>query len=153
VNGSNAVIDRLSDILFIEAIQTYLQLTNNDLSYLAALKDPRLSKALKSFHQQPAKNWTVQTLSAEAGMSRSAFADKFKQMVNMSPMEYVTGWRMQQAYDELTSNSKSVIQLAEDSGYQSEAAFRKAFKKQFGIGPGAVRKTHDRNGPVTNARL
>ncbi|NOR43178.1 MAG: helix-turn-helix domain-containing protein [Gammaproteobacteria bacterium] len=137
---TNAIIDRLSDILFIEAIRKYIQLQNNNQGYIAALKDSRLSKALTSFHKQPENTWTVQTLSEEAGMSRSAFADKFKQMVDMSPMEYVTGWRMQHAYDELTSNGKSVTQITEDSSYQSEAAFRKAFKKQFGVGPGMVRR-------------
>jgi AraC-like DNA-binding protein len=129
--NSNAVIDRLSDILFIEAIRAYM---------LAVMKDPRLSKTLTSFHKQPAKNWTVQTMSEEAGMSRSAFADKFKQMLGMSPMEYVMSWRMQQAYNTLTSGNESVMQIAEDCGYQSEAAFRKAFKKQFGIGPGTARR-------------
>ena len=138
--GSSAIIDRLSDILFIEAIRTYIRLHGNDQGYIAALKEPRLSKALTSFHKYPAKNWTVQKLSEEAGMSRSAFADKFKQMVDMSPMEYITGWRMQNAYDVLTSDGKSVMRIAEDSGYQSEAAFRKAFKKQFGVGPGSVRR-------------
>ncbi|MCK5395049.1 MAG: AraC family transcriptional regulator [Gammaproteobacteria bacterium] len=138
--GSSAIIDRLSDILFIEAIRKYIQMQNNNQGYIAALQDSRLSKALTSFHKQPENTWTVQTLSEEAGMSRSAFADKFKQMVDMSPMEYVTGWRMQHAYDAMTSDSKSVMQIAEDSGYQSEAAFRKAFKKQFGIGPGMVRR-------------
>ena len=138
--GSNAIIDRLSDILFIEAIRTYIRLNDNNQGYIAALQDQRLSKALTSFHKQPANNWSVQTLSEEAGMSRSAFADKFKQMVDMSPMEYVTGWRMQHAYDVLVSDIKSVMQIAEDCGYQSEAAFRKAFKKQFGVGPGSVRR-------------
>ena len=108
-SGSNAIIDRLSDILFIEAIRTYIRLHNNNQGYIAALQDQRLSKALTSFHKQPARNWSVQTLSKEAGMSRSAFADKFKQMVEMPPMEYVTGWRMQHAYDVLTSDNKSVI--------------------------------------------
>jgi AraC-like DNA-binding protein len=139
-SGSNAIIDRLSDILFIEAIRKYIDLQSNDQGYIAALQDQRLSKALASFHKQPASNWSVQTLSDEAGMSRSAFADKFKQMVDMSPMEYVTGWRMQHAYDVLISDIKSVMQIAEDCGYQSEAAFRKAFKKQFGVGPGTVRR-------------
>ena len=138
--GSNAIIDRLSDILFIEAIRTYILQHEDGLGYIAALKDPRLSKALTSFHKQPADNWTVQTLSDEAGMSRSGFADQFKHMVNMSPMEYVTGWRMQHAYDMLISDNKSVMQIAENCGYQSEPAFRKAFKKQFDIGPGAVRR-------------
>lgn len=138
--SSNPVIDRLSDILFIEAIRTYMRLNVKDQGYMAALKDPKLSKGLTSFHKQPEKNWTVQTLSEEAGMSRSAFADKFKQMLDLSPMEYVMGWRMQQAYDALALGDKPVIQIAEDCSYQSEAAFRKAFKKQFGIGPGIARR-------------
>ena len=138
--SSSAIIDRLSDILFIEAIRTYMQLNEKDRGYLAALKDPRLSKALTCFHKAPEQNWTVQMLSEEAAMSRSAFADQFKHMVGMSPMEYVTGWRMQNAYDVLSSDNTSVMQIAEDSGYQSEPAFRKAFKKQFGVGPGSVRR-------------
>ncbi|MFV9615719.1 MAG: AraC family transcriptional regulator [Gammaproteobacteria bacterium] len=137
---SSVILDRLSDILFIESIRAYVKLQNNDFGYLAALHDKRLCKAFTCFHDKPAENWSVQTLSERAGMSRSAFADKFKQMVNMTPMEYVTGWRMQNAYDALTSNDNSVMQIAEESGYQSEAAFRKAFKKQFGVGPGSVRK-------------
>ena len=140
ISGSNAIIDRLSDILFIEAIRTYILLHDSNQGYIAALKDPRLNKALTSFHKQAAKNWSVQTLSDEAGMSRSAFADQFRQMVGMSPMKYVTGWRMQNAHDALTSENKSVMQIAEDCGYQSEAAFRKAFKKQFDVGPGSVRR-------------
>lgn len=139
-NGSNAIIDRLSDILFIEAIRTYIQVNDNSKGYIAALQDQRISKALTVFHKQPAISWSVQSLSEEAGMSRSSFADKFKQMVSMSPMEYVTGWRMQYAYDALTSDNKSVMQIAEDCGYQSEPAFRKSFKKQFGVGPGSVRR-------------
>ena len=138
--GSNAVIDRLSDILFIEAIRTYIHSHEDNHGYIAALKEPRLSKALISFHKQPTQNWTVQTLSEAAGMSRSGFAELFKSVVSMSPMEYVTGWRMQYAYDLLTSSTKSVIQIAEECSYQSEAAFRKVFKRQFDIGPGAVRR-------------
>ncbi len=138
--SSSAIIDRLSDILFIEAIRTYMQVNEKDRGYLAALKEPRLSKALASFHKTPEQNWTVQTLSEEAAMSRSAFADLFKHMVGMSPMEYVTGWRMQSAYDVLSSDNTSVTQIAENCGYQSEPAFRKAFKKQFGVGPGSVRR-------------
>ena len=138
--SSSAIIDRLSDILLIEAIRTYTDFSEKDKGYLAALKDTRLCNAITSFHKAPGQNWTVHTLSESAGMSRSAFADQFKHMVGMSPMEYVTGWRMQQAYDVLSSDNKSVMQIAEDSGYQSEAAFRKAFKKQFGIGPGSVRR-------------
>ncbi len=139
-SSSSAIIDRLSDILLIEAIRTYSQFNEQDKGFLAALKDSRISKALSGFHKTPEQNWSVQTLSEMAAMSRSAFADLFKHMVGMSPMEYVTGWRMQHAYDVLSSDHTSVTQIAEDSGYQSEAAFRKAFKKQFGVGPGSVRR-------------
>jgi len=124
----------------IEAIRTYTLLNADNLGFPAATKDPRLGKALSSFHKAPENNWSVQTLSEEAAMSRSAFADQFKQMVGMTPMEYVTGWRMQQAYDALTADNSSVTQIAETCGYQSEPAFRKALKKQFGVGPGAVRR-------------
>ena len=75
-----------------------------------------------------------------AGMSRSAFADKFHKLVNMTPMQYVTCWRMQRAHERLNTTKESVVQVAELSGYQSEAAFAKAFKKHFGFGPGVVRK-------------
>ncbi|NRB38834.1 MAG: AraC family transcriptional regulator [Pseudomonadales bacterium] len=139
-SGSTAIIDRLSDILFIEAIRTYMQLHENNMGYIALLKDPQLSKALASFHKQPEHYWSVQALSEEAGMSRSRFAEQFKKMLNMSPMEYVTGWRMQHAYDMLVSDNKSVMVVAENCGYQSEPAFRKAFKKQFNVGPGWVRR-------------
>lgn len=138
--GSHAVINRLSDILFIEAIRTFMKTQEDSRGYIAALKEPKLSKALISFHKQPTRNWTVQSLSEEAGMSRSGFADLFKSIIYMSPMEYVTGWRMQFAYDSLVTSDKSVIQIAEECSYQSEAAFRKVFKKQFDIGPGAVRR-------------
>ena len=138
--GSSAIIDRLSDILFIEAIRTTMQRHEEGLGYIAALKHPRLSKALTSFHKLPEDDWSVQMLAEKAGMSRSGFAEKFKHMVGMSPMEYVTGWRMQSAYDMLISDNKSVTKIAEDCGYQSEPAFRKAFKKQFSIGPGAARR-------------
>jgi AraC-like DNA-binding protein len=138
--NSSAVIDRLSDILLIEAIRTYSQLNSEDKGFFAAIKDQRLGKALTSFHRAPEKNWSVQMLSEEAAMSRSAFADQFKHMVGMTPMEYVVGWRMQHAYDALTSDSRSVTQVATECGYQSEPAFRKAFKKQFGVGPGSVRR-------------
>ena len=150
--NSNAIIDRLSDILFIEAIRTYMQLDNRDQGYIAVMKDPRLGKALTSFHNQPAINWTVQFLSKEAGMSRSSFADKFKQMLDMSPMEYVQGWRMQQAYEALASGDNSVMQIAEDCGYQSEAAFGKAFKKQFGIGPGTARRNAQEQSVSANSK-
>jgi AraC-like DNA-binding protein len=137
--GSDAVIDRLSDVLFIQAVRAFLKQQHQQSGYLAALVDPRLGKALSAFHQAIGDDWSVQKLADAAGMSRSAFADAFTDLVGMTPMQYVTGWRMQYAYDQLLTTPQSVAQIAETCGYMSESSFSKAFKKQFDVGPGAAR--------------
>jgi AraC-like DNA-binding protein len=142
--GSDAVIDRLSDVLFIQAVRTYMEQQHQDSGYLAALTDPKLGKALGAFHTAVGEDWSVQKLAETAGMSRSAFADAFTDLVGMTPMQYVTGWRMQYAYDQLLTTSDSVAQIAENCGYMSESSFSKAFKKQFDMGPGAARHESDR---------
>jgi AraC-like DNA-binding protein len=141
--GSDAVIDRLSDVLFIQAVRTYLEQQHEQSGYLAALVDPRLGKALAGFHGAIGDDWSVQGLADVASMSRSAFADAFTDLVGMTPMQYVTGWRMQYAYDQLLTTSQSVAQIAESCGYMSESSFSKAFKKQFDVGPGAARHGTD----------
>lgn len=137
--GSDAVIDRLSDVLFIQAVRTFMEQKRQDSGYLAALVDPKLGKPLAAFHAAIGEDWSVQKLAEEAGMSRSAFADAFTELVGMTPMQYVTGWRMQYAYDQLLTTSDSIAQIAESCGYMSESSFSKAFKKQFDVGPGAAR--------------
>jgi transcriptional regulator GlxA family with amidase domain len=141
--GSDAVIDRLSDVLFIQAVRTYLKQQQQECGYLSALVDPRIGKALSEFHAAIGNDWSVQGLADAAGMSRSAFADAFTDLVGMTPMQYVTGWRMQFAYDQLVTTSQSVAQIAESCGYMSESSFSKAFKKQFDVGPGAARHGTD----------
>jgi AraC-like DNA-binding protein len=141
--GSDAVIDRLSDVLFIQAVRTYLKQQQQECGYLSALVDPRIGKALSEFHTAIGDDWSVQGLADAAGMSRSAFADAFTDLVGMTPMQYVTGWRMQFAYDQLVTTSQSVAQIAESCGYMSESSFSKAFKKQFDVGPGAARHGTD----------
>lgn len=138
--GSDVVIDKLSEVLFIHVIRTHMQQQKTSAGFISALADKQISKAMASFHSKPGDSWSVESLATSAGMSRSAFADKFHKLVNMTPMQYVTCWRMQRAHERLVTIKESVIQVAEQSGYQSEAAFAKAFKKHFGFGPGIVRR-------------
>ena len=138
--GSDVIIDKLSEVLFIHVVRTHMQQQQTSNGFVAALADKQISNALASFHATPGKVWSVERLANEAGMSRSTFADKFHKLVNMTPMAYVTCWRMQTAHRLLAENKEPVATVAEQSGYQSEAAFAKVFKKHFGYGPGKVRK-------------
>ena len=141
--GSDVVIDKLSEVLFIHVVRTHMQQQKTSTGFIAALADKQISKAMSLFHAKPGDSWSVESLATNAGMSRSAFADKFHKLVNMTPIQYVTCWRMQLAHERLTTTKESVTQVAEQSGYQSEAAFAKAFKKHFRFGPGAVRKKNN----------
>jgi AraC-like DNA-binding protein len=137
--GSTLVIDKLSEILFINAIRHYLE-NNPDLGFIAALADEKIGKVLSGIHESVEKHWSVEGLAQHAGMSRSAFSARFTALVGLSPMQYLSRWRMSKAHELFLDSNHSVAQVAERSGYQSEAAFAKAFKRQFGYGPGAARK-------------
>jgi AraC-like DNA-binding protein len=138
--GSEAVVDKLTEILFIHVIRAYMLQSNTDKGFLAALTDRSLSKVVTTIHKEPGSKWSVDRLAEQAGMSRSAFSKHFQQITDMTPMQYVTRWRMQVAYEALRNTKTSVAVIAERSGYQTEASFRKAFKETTGLGPGAVRK-------------
>ncbi len=142
--GSDVIVDKLSEILFIHVIRAYVQHAGVKTGLLAALSDTRLGRAIRAVHEDPAYNWRVSTLAEKAGMSRSAFASHFQAVTGITPMQYVTNWRMQTAFEKLRTGKVSVGLIAEQSGYQTEASFRKAFKKQMGVGPGAVRRYPDR---------
>ncbi|MCU7845612.1 MAG: AraC family transcriptional regulator [Candidatus Thiodiazotropha sp. (ex Monitilora ramsayi)] len=137
--GSDLVIDKLSEILFIHVIRNHLA-KNQDQGFIAALADTRLGKALSKMHENPAGNWTVEKLATIAGMSRSAFSAQFSQSVTISPMQYLTRWRMTLANERFRTTGDSVSQVAAQSGYESEAAFAKVFKRHFGYGPGEARR-------------
>lgn len=139
--GGEAVITRLSDILVIQAIRTWIETDPGGQSgWLGALQDPQIGRAFSLIHRDPARNWTVGTLAAELAMSRSAFAARFTDLAGEPVMRYVTRWRMQVARDRLQQDGATVAELAGELGYESEAAFSRAFKRTVGVSPGALRR-------------
>lgn len=141
--GSEAVIARLADILVIAAMRQYLsELDDDELSWLSALEDERIGKSLRLIHDQPQKHWSLEELAIAVGMSRTSFALQFKRLVGNTPMDYLTEWRMSMAYSKLQLSKDTVLAIALDIGYQSEAAFSRAFKKVIGKSPGAVRRDY-----------
>jgi AraC-like DNA-binding protein len=138
--GCDVLLDRLGDALFILVVRAVMQRASVDHGYLAALGDRQLARAFQAMHNAPEQAWTLDTLGRAAGMSRSAFATRFHQIVGMTPMHYLTRWRMQLAQDGLSDPGLSMIDIAERTGYTSEAAFSRAYKRQFGTTPGSARR-------------
>jgi len=138
--GNAVTINRLAEVLFIHAIRAYILKKKEETGFFAALKDPKLSTVLKLVHNNPEKNWTLEKLSAEAGMSRTLFANKFRDIVGETPLHYITNWRILKAKQFLTESSASIIEVAEKVGYSSEAAFNRAFKKKVLKTPAAYRR-------------
>jgi len=142
--GSEAIIDRLADILFIEVLRAYIKKESSN-SGLVAITDPKISRVLEEIHTDPGKNWQVENMAAIACISRSAFAERFNKLIGTSPMSYVTRWRMQYAHRKLTESTESIGDIAQNSGYQSVGSFGKAFRKEFGVSPKAVRRRESVN--------
>lgn len=139
--GSVAIIERLSEILFIQVIRAYSKTATESVGYLAALGHEQLSRALAEMHMEPHKKWTLEGLSRVAGLSRSSFAEEFRTLMGMPPMEYLTRWRMLVARAKLLETRKPLVEIAEDVGYQSEASFSTAFKRVFGSSPSTYRNS------------
>lgn len=140
--GGETVITRLADILVVQAIRSWIEsVPESDDGWLAALRDERVGRALAAIHREPHLRWTVATLASEVGMSRSGFSARFSDMVGESAMRYLANWRMALAKTQLQEGSDSIVMVANSLGYQSEAAFGRAFKRAFGISPGAMRRT------------
>jgi AraC family transcriptional regulator, alkane utilization regulator len=140
--GAQAVLTRLSDVLFIQAVRAYLcSLPEGTGSWLRAMTDPQVGQALTLIHQQPEQPWKVETLAAEVAMSRSAFAARFTQLVGEPVLHYVTRWRVHRAALLLRESRRTVVEVAAAVGYQSEAAFSRVFKQWTGYAPAAYRRT------------
>jgi AraC-like DNA-binding protein len=135
------VIAKLSELLFVETVGRFIaSLPAERRGWLAGLRDPQITRALALLHARPLDEWTADSLAREAGMSRSAFAERFSSLVGQPPMQYLTVWRMHMAAQQLRDGRGSVAQIGFGIGYDSEAAFSRAFKRQFGASPSAWRK-------------
>lgn len=137
--GHEAVVARLSEILFVQVIRSWANREQHERGVLAALGDPRLGPALAAMHARPNHRWTVGTLSRQANMGRTAFAERFGAVVGDPPLRYLARWRVQLAKRMLAESSLSLEQIAERVGYDSGPAFSRAFKKHTGMAPGAWR--------------
>jgi transcriptional regulator GlxA family with amidase domain len=138
--GSRAVLDKLSDALFVIALRDYLRHQPPTTGLLAALTDRRLSAALAAIHEHPGTDWTVQALADKALLSRAAFAQRFNELLGEPPMRYLARWRMTIGLQRLREGRVSVAQVAGELGFETEAAFRRAFKRAHGFGPGFARR-------------
>ncbi|MES2934443.1 MAG: AraC family transcriptional regulator [Pseudomonadota bacterium] len=140
--GGETVITRLADILVIQAIRSWLESAPEaNRGWLGALRDKQIGRALASIHKAPEIEWNVASLAKEIGMSRSAFSARFTDQVGESAMQYVTQWRMQLAHTHLQDTCEPLSAVAGRFGYQSEAAFCRAFKRMFGVAPGSLRNS------------
>lgn len=141
--GSETVITRLADILVIQAIRTWIDsVREEECGWIAALHDRQIGKAMSLMHRQPERDWRVESLAREVGLSRSGFAARFTALVGEPALQYLTGLRMQLAYRELRETGDTLAQIAQRVGYNSEPAFNRAFKRVVGVPPGAARKQH-----------
>jgi AraC-like DNA-binding protein len=139
--AAETVIRRFSELLFIQAVRTYLSTVGGGKSgWFNALKDPQIGQALALVQSQPDDPWTVEALAGRVGLSRSAFSAKFKQLVGEPPMHYLTRVRLIKAAHLLRTRPATLVEVALSIGYDSEVAFSKAFKRYFGIAPGAYRQ-------------
>jgi len=139
--GSDVVATRLAEVLFIQALRAHIAAgPERNKGWLRAIFDPQIGTALGAIHDRVKTPWTVESLAEAAAMSRSAFAARFKQLLGQTPLEYVTEWRMQKAMQLLGQRDQKLIDVARSVGYESDAAFSKAFKRVVGASPGEYLK-------------
>jgi len=139
--GGESVLARLSELMFVEAVRRHLEaLPSEQTGWLAGLRDRFVGRALTLLHAEPARPWTLDALAREVGLARSSLAERFLHFVGEPPMHYLAQWRMQLAAGLLSGGSESVAEIAEQVGYESEAAFSRAFKKLAGVPPATWRR-------------
>jgi AraC-like DNA-binding protein len=138
--GGEAVLSKLSEVLFVETLRRYIaHLPAEQTGWLAGARDPDIGKALALLHRNPAKPWTIATLAQEVGISRSMLAARFREYLGEPPMSYLTRWRLQIGARMLKSGNRSVAEIAAEVGYESEASFNRAFKREFAVPPARFR--------------
>jgi AraC-like DNA-binding protein len=140
--GSASMLAKLSELLFVEAMRRYAaSLPAGQKGWLAAMRDPQLGRALALMHAEPGRAWTVEDLAREVALSRSALGERFAEQVGEPPMQYLTRWRLALAAQSLRAGGEPVGRIAERIGYDSEAAFNRAFKREFGAPPAKWRRS------------
>lgn len=145
--GRSLVVGKLSEVLFVETLRRHIAtMPQGETGWFAGLRDPALAKALAVLHHDPAKEWTVDELAKHAGLSRTRLAERFRVFLKMSPIAYLTEWRMMLGAEALRSTQKSVAEIALDVGYSSEAAFNRAFKRRFHVPPAQFRQVQKEDG-------
>ncbi|HSP67163.1 MAG TPA: AraC family transcriptional regulator [Bryobacteraceae bacterium] len=139
--GSEMAVRRLADLLLIQALRSHMaSAPEESAGWLLAFSDSQIGAALNSMHERIDHPWTVASLASEAGMSRSAFAQRFKQLMSESPLEYLTRWRMYRGTSLLRESDRKLADVAQAVGYDSDGAFHKAFKRVLGVAPGEYRR-------------
>ncbi len=138
--GGDAVLERMSEMLFVEALRRYVDdLPAGQTGWLAGMRDPSVGRVLALLHERPGAPWTLERLADDAAMSRSTLHDRFVHFIGQPPMQYLAEWRMQVAANLLRDTKVKIIEVAMGVGYESEAAFSRAFKRSAGVAPGAWR--------------
>jgi AraC-like DNA-binding protein len=139
--GSATVLAKLSELMFVEAVRRYVDtMPDESKGWLAGLRDRFVARALALMHGRPAHPWTVEDLAQRVGMSRSGLAQRFTDLLGVPPMQYLAHWRLQLAARQLRLTDRPLASVAEDVGYESEAAFNRAFKREFGEPPATWRR-------------
>jgi AraC-like DNA-binding protein len=150
--GSGTLLAKLAELLFVEAMRRYIEsLPEEQTGWLAGLRDRYVGRALSLMHEQPARDWTADELADRVGLSRSALAQRFADLLGQPPMQYLTRWRLTLAAAALRSSDRAIAQVAEEFGYESESAFNRAFKREFEMPPAAWRRQRTRNPGTADA--
>jgi AraC-like DNA-binding protein len=151
--GGEAFLAKLSEVLFVETLRAYIaDLPAHQTGWLAGARDAEVGKTLALMHRNPAHPWTIASLAKEAGVSRSVLAERFRRYLNQAPIAYLTRWRLQLGAQMLASTSYSVAQIASEVGYESEAAFNRAFKRDFTVPPARFR-SQSRSAHTTSSKV
>lgn len=151
--GCAALLSKLSEALFVEALCRYMdQMPPESTGWLAGVRDSVVGSALAVLHGNPSHPWTVAALARQAGASRSVLAERFAHFLGEPPMSYLANWRLQLGARLLETTRNTVIQVAAEVGYESEAAFNRAFKREFGLPPAAYRRTRSARPPLPTRR-
>jgi AraC family transcriptional regulator, alkane utilization regulator len=142
--GAQVMLGRLMELLFVEVLRRHVaRMSTDGNGWFAALNDPIVGRALHSVHTDPGQRWTTESLARSAGTSRTVLTERFNALLGRPPIDYVTSWRIQLAAERLRSTNTSIARIASEAGYESEAAFNRAFKRVTGVTPGRWRDSRD----------